>query len=85
MVKKAWNKKIKGQVAAIVKSQTAALNKYQESETADLNEIATVISSFANYQGSQKPPEANGTSPETATLSEAVKLNVIMKKHKSDP
>ena len=76
---------IKFQVTALLKAQTTALNKQQEAETSYLNKIATVISSFANYQGSQKPPEANGTSPETATLSEAVKLNVIMKKHKSDP
>ena len=85
MVKKAWNKKIKGQVAAIVKSQTAALNKYQESETADLNETSTVISSFAKDQGSQKLLEANGKSPETAAVSEDININAILKKLRSDP
>ena len=83
--KKAWNKKIKGPVAALVKSQTATLKKQQEAETADLNDIATVISSFSNDQGYQKPSEANENSPETDEVSVDLYLNEIMKKWRSDP
>ena len=82
---KAWNKKVMGRVAALVKSQTASLRKQQEAETADLNEISTVISSFAKDQGSKKHPEANGKSSDTAAVTAALNLNAIQKKLRSDP
>ena len=68
-----------------MKSQTVALKKYQETETADLNDITTLISSFAKDQVSQKPLEANGRSPETAAVVSSLKLNAILKKLRSDP
>ena len=82
---KDWYNNIKGQVTAIVKSQTAVLKKHKEAETADLNENATVISSFAKDQWSHNPLEANVKSPETDAVSEDLNINAIFKKRQSDP
>ena len=68
-----------------MKAQTYALKKQREAETADLNDISTIIFSFAKDQGYPNPPEANGKIPETAAVSSALKLKTVMKKRRSEP